>query len=544
MADDPNQRDERKLPWPDETDPAKLGSEFSDVSHADRHRLANSFADPNSLDDARMGKAFIETNSSKKKKKPVAERARKPKSHKTLYWFLFWFALLFVVVVLAGLLPRLSTKRDLDNSAKKERDDRPVVETVTVQGARRGSPLTLPGTTIPLTEAYVYARANGYLRSRLVDIGDHVRKGQLLAVIDAPDLDAQVSQAKQQLAQAGQQLEQQKSQLALEKVTVDRYRVLVAKGVFSRQQGDQQETNYSSQLANVAAAQRNVDAFRANLERVISLQGYEQVRAPFSGVITQRNVDVGALISAGGATSGGESGPAPQGQSSTAGGSSQAGASNSGGSSGSTASLATPAESPGQGGPLFGIADNSRLRILVSVPEGYTSAIHVGAQAQLSVEEHPGAVFTGDITRTSNSIDPNTRTLLTEVQVDNRDGKLLPGMYTTVNFPPVEGAQAPLLISGDAIAIRNNQPTVATVVNGKIHMVPVTIGRDFGDAVEILTGLTAGDTLVVDVTDDVVEGKAVRAHTDKSVEKVPANESTLPGNSNSGGTKPPSESHP
>jgi multidrug efflux pump subunit AcrA (membrane-fusion protein) len=365
----------------------------------------------------------------------------------------------------------------------------------------------------------VYARSSGYLKTRLVDIGDHVRKDQLLAVVDAPDLDQQVSQARQQVMQAERQLDQQKSQLALATVTVQRYRVLVGKGVFSQQDGDTQETNYASQVANVQAAQRNVDAFRANLDRMNALQSYELIRAPFAGVITQRNVDVGALIAASGMTSGAQNGPAPEGQTSTSGGSQQAGQVNTGGSSGASSTAATTAQSPGQGGALFGLAQTERLRILISVPEGYLTTIHVGGHAELTFPEFPGANFTGVITRTANSVDPNTRTMLTEVQVDNHNGKLVSGMYTVVTLPPAPGAGGPLLVPGDAIVIRGDSPTIAKVVDGKIHLQPVTIGRDFGGVVEILRGLQPGDIIVTNVTDDVVEGAEVEAKFTKSPEE-------------------------
>ncbi|HEX5283973.1 MAG TPA: efflux RND transporter periplasmic adaptor subunit [Bryocella sp.] len=499
-----------------------LGREFADPEYAERQRLARSFADPNALDDARLGKSFEETNSSRKRKKPpVRERAHKPADHRKLWIFLAAFAVLFLIMLLVGWLPRHNRSKEINQRAKQEQNDKPVVDATRVEATRTEEGLVLPGTTIPLTEAYVYARASGYLKTRLADIGDHVRKNQLLAVIDAPDLDQQVAQAKQQLMQAERQLDQQKSQLTLATVTVQRYRVLVSKGVFSRQEGDQQEANYASQLANVAAARRNVDAYHANLDRMIALQSYEYVRAPFSGVITQRNVDVGALIAGSGTTSGAQSGPAPQGQTSTSGGSTQAGQVNNGGSSGTTSTAATTTQSPGQGGPLFGIAQTQRLRILVSVPEGYVTSIHAGGHAQLSFQEYPGVNFTGDITRSADSVDPNTRTMLTEVQVDNHNGKLVPGMYTVVTFPPAQGVEGPLLVSGDAIVIRHDHPTIAKIVNGKVHIVPVTIGRDLGDVVEILTGLQAGDVIVTNVTDDVVDGAEVQAHFIKSQEQQP-----------------------
>jgi multidrug efflux pump subunit AcrA (membrane-fusion protein) len=504
MADQNNRYDERER-----------GRQSADPAYADRQQLARSFEDPNALDDARLGMSFEETNSSSRRKKmPV--RNQPPTDRRKIAIFLVAFLLLFLIVVIAGWLPRHKREKETEQRAREQQSAKPVVDVAKVEPAQDQQGLVLPGTTIPLTEAYVYARASGYLKKRLVDIGDHVRKDQLLAVVDAPDLDQQVAQAEQQLMQAERQLDQQKSQLALATVTVQRYRVLVAKGVFSRQDGDQQEANYASQVANVQAAQRNVDAYRANLGRVEALQSYEAIRAPFAGVITQRNVDVGALIAASGMTSGAESAPAPQGQTSTSGGSQQAGQVNTGGSSGATSTAATTTQSPGQGGPLFGLAQTQRLRILVSVPEGFLRAIHVGGHAQLAFQEYPGVNFTGEITRTANSVDPNTRTMLSEVQVDNRNGKLVPGMYAIVTFPPAPGAEGPVLVSGDAVVIRHDRPTIAKVVDGKIHLQPVTIGRDLGGVVEILTGLQAGDIIVTNVTDDVVEGAEVQLHFTKA----------------------------
>jgi multidrug efflux pump subunit AcrA (membrane-fusion protein) len=453
------------------------------------------------------------------------------KNRKPLYWFLFGFAVLFLVVLAVGLIPRLVRDHNNDKRAKQEKNAKPIVETERVEPSRNEAGLVVPGTTIPLVEAYIYARANGYLKKYYVDIGDHVQKNQLLAVIDAPDLDAQVAQARQQVFQAEQQLEQQKSQLVLATVTVQRYRVLVAKGVFSRQDGDQQEANYGSQVANVAAAQRNVDAYKANLEHQIALQSYEQVRAPFAGVITQRSVDQGALISAQGVSSGAQSSPAPQGQTSSAGGTTQAGQANNSGSSGSISSAATSAQSPGQGGPLFAVAQVQRLRILVSVPEGYATAVHSGMTASIAVQEYQGLPLTAQVTRTADSIDANTRTMLTELQIDNSQGKLFSGMYAVVTFPPAAGAQAPLLINGDAVAIRHDQSMVATVVNGKIKYVPVTIGRDFGSEMEILTGLKPGDIVVTDVTDDVVDGAEVQVHPTQAALQTPPQQNAPPGGS-------------
>jgi multidrug efflux pump subunit AcrA (membrane-fusion protein) len=523
MADDrdnPNIDPKHELPWPEESDP---------------HRIGDDFADPNALDDRRVGKNFEESQySGKKHRKPLTERLHPPKNRRPLYIFIVVMLVVFALVLLFGWLMRRGDHKDTKRRAEEARDSKPIVETATVQAAGAQAGLVVPGTTIPLVQAYVYARANGYLKKRYVDIGDHVRKDQLLAVIDAPDLDAQVIQAREQVAQAEQQLAQQQSQLALATVTVQRYRVLVQKGVFSRQDGDTQEANYASQVANVAAAQRNVQAYQGNLEHEIALQSYEYVRAPFAGVITERDVDVGALVSAAGGSSGAPAG-APQGQTSSTGGSTQAGQANTAGASGSPNTAATSAQTPGQGGPLFGIAQVERLRILVSVPEGYATQIRVGQRAPIEFQEYQGAQLFAEVTRTADSIDANSRTMLTELQIDNKQGKLVAGMYAVVTFPPVTGdGPGPLLIDGNAIAIRNDQSAVATVVNGKIHYVPVTIGRDFGNATEILTGLKAGDVIVTDVTDDVVEGAAVQVHQAESPQsqpQQPPKQNTPPGGS-------------
>src|SRR6202012_2215711 len=187
-----------------------------------------------------------------------------------------------IVIFFIGYIPHHERAKKTEELAKQRAQEEPQVEVMQVKRTRAPGQLTVPGTTSALTEAYLYARANGYLRKRYVDIGDHVKKGQLLAIIDAPDLDQQVDQAREQVRQAESQLNQQKAQLALTKVTVERYRVLVAKGVFSRQQGDQTEADYASQQANVAAAERNVQAFEANLRHTLALQSYERVTAPFT----------------------------------------------------------------------------------------------------------------------------------------------------------------------------------------------------------------------------------------------------------------------
>jgi len=476
----------------------------------DDENLGRAFADPNSLDDQKLGNAFVDSNSSRKKHHHLPHLPKKPASTRILWFFILGVIVIFLIVFLIGFLPRHSRNKEIDARAQQQRDALPVVEVETVHRAPDTGGLTIPGTTTPYLEANVYARSSGYISKRLVDLGDHVHKGQLLAVVDSPDLDQQVLQAKQQVDQAVAQRDQQNSQLALTKVTVERWRVLVAKGVVSRQDGDQRETDYRAQLANLAAADRNVAAYQANLQRTIALQQYERVTAPFDGVITARNFDIGALVSAAGtAQSAGAGSAQPQTTGSTS------AYVNTSGTTGVAPTAATPATGNAQGGALFTLADVQRLRIFVAVPEGYAASIAKGQHVSIHMQEQPSAVFSGQVTRTAGAIDQNTRTLLVEVQVDNADNKLTSGMYAVATFDAVPSpgaghASGSILIPGDAIVIRQDKSSVAVIKDGKVHMQPVVIGRDYGTSTEILGGLNEGDLLAISITDDVREGAPVQ----------------------------------
>jgi multidrug efflux pump subunit AcrA (membrane-fusion protein) len=514
-----------------------LGEQFADTSYGDERAIGRAFNDPNSSDDTRLGKEFAETNSSAKKPhRPVGEAVsepfKKPKNKKILFWVILAIVLLFLLILLLGWIPRHKRSQETEAQAKQANEP-PTIEVLKVRHEPNNGGLVVPGTTTPLIEAAVYARANGYLKRRYVDIGDHVHKGQLLATIDAPDLDQSVDQARQQLNQAEAQLAQQETQLALTKVTVDRYRVLVAKGVFSRQDGDQREADYQAQVASVAAAERNVEAFRANLNRNLALQSYERITAPFDGIITQRNVENGDLISTSGSSGG--TAPTPMGAGMTSGQSANAGT-NSYGSSGSGPNYATPGTGTGtQGGALFTIAQNQRLRILVSVPEGYAESIHVGQHTMLHFQEFPTKTFFGDVTRTAGSIDQNTRTMITEIQIDNHAGLLMPGMYAVATFEGNPG-QGPLIVTGDAIAIRNDTPTCALIRDGHVKLVPVVLGRDLGPQVEIVSGLQEGDLVASTFTDEIRPGVAVKTRMSKQAQQQesqppPGSKPTPPGGS-------------
>jgi multidrug efflux pump subunit AcrA (membrane-fusion protein) len=432
---------------------------------------------------------------------------------------LVWIAILLVAVVtgafFAGYMPRRWTTEQLIAAASKRRISPPLVNAARVKRAPSTSELTLPGNVTPITEAYVFARAAGYLKKRYVDIGDRVHAGQLLADIDAPDLDQQVSQSQAALAQAQGQLGQAEATLQqltathdLAELTWQRYKVLTASGAVSRQDGDNQSTAAKTAEANVQAggktvraAQEYVRASAATLERLKTLQEYERLTAPFAGVITARNVDVGALISATGSSLG------PM-----------------------RSSSAGPSDVPSSG-EIFRLAEISRLRVLVSVPQSNSAGITVGGKAKVTVQELPDLTFPGVVTRTSSSLDAASRTLLTEVQVENQHDKLLPGMYASVQFA-TERSDPPYLVPDAALVVRSDGTWLAflnaltpqeleqakadgvdATALGKarrVHFQRVNPGRDYGIELEILDHLQAGQEVAVDPTDAVQEGAIVQ----------------------------------
>ncbi|MCU1338598.1 MAG: hypothetical protein JWO19_4179 [Bryobacterales bacterium] len=375
--------------------------------------------------------------------------------------------------------------------------------------------VSFPGNITPITEAYVFARAAGYLKRRYVDIGDRVSAGQLLADIDAPDLDQQVTQAQAALSQAEGQLGQSEATLQqllatrdLADVTWKRYEVLTKTGAVSRQDGDTQLTSAKTAGANVTAGEKNVVAARdfvraskATLDRLITLQGYEKVTSPFAGIVTARNVDVGALIS----TTGSSQGP-------------------------SRSNPAGPSDVPSSG-EIFRVAQITKLRVIVSLPQNEASGIHVGQSATVSIDQLPNRQFPGQITRTSSSLDAASRTLLTEVQVANPTGVLLPGMYATVGFitnretPPFLVPDASLVVEANGTTLALLQPLsqadqqkaasegVDKTVLAQarvVHFQKVQPGRDYGTTIEILGGLQDGEYVVVNPGDAVKEGAIVQ----------------------------------
>ena len=410
-------------------------------------------------------------------------------------------AALVAAIALAGYLPRKHRQDAAAGAALEEKTDLPAVTAARVRRASQDSEVLLPGTLSALVEASIYARAPGYVRKRYADIGDRVREGQLMAEIETPELDQQVAQSRAQVSQAEQQLGQARaaqvqaeSQRDLAKITTGRYNNLVARGAIARQDADTQESTYKTsqalvdaQEASVRASQDNVKQAQANLDRVIAMQEYKNVRAPFDGIVTARNIDAGALISAAGAGQG-------------------------------VSPMSVGGAEAANGNEMFRVAQVGTIRILTSVPQANAPDVFVGMPADLAVHEFQGRKFVGKVTRTTNSLDPNSRTLLVEVQVPNRDGKLLPGMYAQVHFRSHRDAP-PLLIPGDTLMAGAAGLQVAVLLDApqegkgakKVQVQSVQIGRDYGMETEVLSGLAGNELLVVNPGDEVKEGAFVRA---------------------------------
>ncbi|MDP9113952.1 MAG: efflux RND transporter periplasmic adaptor subunit [Acidobacteriota bacterium] len=390
-------------------------------------------------------------------------------------WALFLGAVVLIVMAFfAGYIPLQKRNALIGSQAQEQEQAVPRVEVIEVGRSSPMSELQLPGNIEAVTEAPILARADGYIKRRMVDIGDRVQAGQPLAEIEAPELDQQLLQAKANLQQTQAALDQAqaneaqgKANLELAKVTASRWASLVAAGVVSKQDNDQYQSQYQAQLAGVQALEKaiavqraNIAAAEANVTRLDQMQAYRVVKAPFAGVITLRNVDVGALVN-----------------------------------SGSTL--------------LYRIAQTGTLRTYVNVPQTNASSIHLGQPARLTVTNLPGRTFTGIVARTANSLDPSSRTMLVEVQVPNADGALLPGMYAQVDLSSPR-ANAPLLIPGDALIVLATGTQVAIVrPDSTVHLQKIQVGRDYGDRLEVLSGLQMGDKIIANPGDSAREGVKV-----------------------------------
>ena len=340
----------------------------------------------------------------------------------------------------------------------------PFVEVVHPVADAPDQTLVLPGQTVAFIDTPIYARASGYLKSWNHDIGAHVKRGDVLAQIETPELDQQLSAARAQLAQMQAALIQAQANMDLAKVTNSRTSVMVRQGWTSAQQGDQDRLTYAGSVAAVNVASANVRVEQAQVDRLEELTGFERVVAPFDGVITARNTDVGALINAGAGS------PATE---------------------------------------LFHMASTGTLRIFVAVPEIDAPNMRGGAAATVTFDEYPGQVFQGTLARTDGVINSASRTLLVEVDVDNADDKLLPGAYAFVHFT-LPRRRRSVVIPANTLLFRSEGLRVGVVRKGTAELVPITIGQDYGDRVEVLTGLDTADEVIINPSDSLVNGASVR----------------------------------
>jgi RND family efflux transporter MFP subunit len=390
-------------------------------------------------------------------------------------WSIFLTAIILVVIAFfAGYIPLQKRTALIEGEAYQEERALPRVEVIQVGRSSRQSELQLPGNIQAVTEAPVLARADGYINRRMVDIGDRVKAGQPLVEIEAPEMDEQIRQAKANVQQTQASLDQAlanfqqgKSDTDLARVTAQRWSSLAARGIVSAQENDQYQAQYQSRAANLQALEKAISAQRgtvaaaeASVARLQRMQTYLLVKAPFDGVITMRNVDVGALVNTG-------------------------------------ATL------------LFRIAQTATLRAYVNVPQTNASSIRVGQPARLTVSNLPGRSFTGAVARTANSLDPTSRTMLVEILVPNADGALLPGMYAQVDLGSAR-ANPPLLVPTDALIVSAAGSSVAVVrPDHTVHLTRIEAGRDYGDRLEVISGLREGDLIIPNPGDVAREGLKV-----------------------------------
>jgi RND family efflux transporter MFP subunit len=373
---------------------------------------------------------------------------------------------LVVMTLAAGLiaatLPRLKHENQLNTEAAQTASAPPRVSVVTARPAPATSQHVLPGNAQAFHEAALYARTTGYLKRWLVDIGDRVLEGQLIAEIAAPDVDDQLAQARANLSLANANLLVSEANLALAKVTLSRD---IKAGVgTSLETIDQDQAQVKTSAAQVESAKASIQANQATVQQYADLQSFQKIIAPFPGVITARNVDPGALITA---------------------------------------------DSPTGTREMFHIMQTDPLRVFVNVPQVYATKVVPGQDAAVYLEQEPLKQYVGKVARTASALDPNTRTLLTEVDVPNPQNALQPGMYLQVKFTAVRGVSA-VMIPTAALVIRNDGALVPVLdQQNRVHYRKVERGRDYGAEIEILTGLDGGETVVVYPGDALPEGQEV-----------------------------------
>jgi RND family efflux transporter MFP subunit len=384
-------------------------------------------------------------------------------------------ALLLILLVI-GAVPRLRNRRAL---AARAEDVRTAVTPVGVlqPTAAAEAGLTLAATTQAIQDSIIYARTSGYLEKRFVDIGDRVKAGQLLATIESPEVDAQLRQAQANLQQAQKTLDLQKANRDLAKVTMDRYVAADAEKAIAVELVDQNVAAYRTAQASVAAAEATVEANRATVRQFQDLTSFQRVLAPFDGTVIQRNVDVGALITAGSPTNN---------------------------------TAVAPTSLSGTPNGLFEIAQIEKLRVFVNVPQAFAANVGVGLRVKVRARGHLDQPIAASVSRTASALDPGTRTLLTQVDIPNPSGLLMPGMFIYVDFQ-IAPVGTRWRVPATAVIFDAQGTRIATVAPGNtIRFRHVELGRDFGDTIDIQAGLHGNETIVAQPTVSLKEGQVVR----------------------------------
>ena len=396
---------------------------------------------------------------------PTQEGGRRGRRWGGLFWSLLLLALLATLGT--GVWRHYQQHRQIVAIAEQQRDFVPSVRVAAVQASPPVMAVSLPGTTSPFASANIYARASGYIAERDVDIGSRVKAGDTLATITAPELDHQISQAQANIGQAQAALRQTEANRDLAQVTWDRDATLVKQGWVTQQQGDTDRLNLTAQQQAAQAAEATIKSQQAQLQVLQQQKAYQQVVAPFDGVVTKRNIDVGSLVQAD-ATS---------------------------------------------GTFMFTLMQSDVMRIQLYVPQDSAIGVKPGIDAIVRVPELPGKTFPGKVTRTADALDPATRTLLTEIDVPNPDGTLNPGIYCTVELQ-VPRVTPSLIIPASALIFNDNGLSVLVAKDGVAHLHKVIETRDLGTQIEVSDGVAAGDQVVLNPPIDLGEGSkiAVRAN--------------------------------
>jgi RND family efflux transporter MFP subunit len=408
----------------------------------------------------------VDRTSEERDNRPAPEASAPPAAdHKSIRPRALWLLALGALLPLAAGLAYGAVRHDAQNrqvmrTMERQQDFVPTVRVAKARAADATMIVSLPATTLAFEAANIFARANGYIETRKVDIGDRVKAGDLLAQITAPELDHQISQNEAMLSQSQATLQQTQASRDLARVTNDRDSELVKKGWLTRQQGDTDRLTLEAQHAAVGVAQSNIAAQQALIRMLRQQKAYQSVIAPFDGVITQRNVDTGSLVQAGSTF-------------------------------------------------MFTLMQSDVIRTQVYVPQDAAFGVAVGVDAVVHVPENPDRTFPGKVTRFANALAPGTRTLLAEIDVPNHDAALKPGMYVTVELH-IPRKNPGVIVPADALVFNGDGTQVAVAHDGTAQFHKVTVARDFGTEVEVRDGIRPGDELILKPQVALADGSKVR----------------------------------